>query len=132
MKIEIKRAIETDLSVLSNIYVDGQWECYGLEPARVNPVNVGHPLIPAGTYPVIFTPSPHLGYVTPELVDVPGRSDIRVHVGNFPKDTLGCTLVGQTKAQDTVFESQAAFTALLTLLKTATDPIVAVYTDPVV
>lgn len=130
MKIEVKRQWETARSIISQIYVDGQFECYGLEPSRLTPVNPGHPCIPAGEYKVVFTPSPHLKYVTPELVDVPGRSDIRIHVGNFPEDVLGCTVVGDTKAQDKVFNSKATFNRLMILLKTAPDNLVAVYSDP--
>jgi hypothetical protein len=130
MKIEVKRIYESPQSIISDVFVDGQWECWGLEPARKDPVNPGHPCVPAGEYKVVFTPSPHLGYVTPELLDVPGRSDIRIHIGNFPQDTLGCLLVGEMKGQDKIFNSKPAFEKLLLLLKTATDPIIAVFTDP--
>jgi hypothetical protein len=129
MKIEVKRIYESPQSIISDVFVDGQWECWGLEPARKDPVNPGHPCVPAGEYKVVFTPSPHLGYVTPELLDVPGRSDIRIHIGNFPQDTLGCLLVGEMKGQDKIFNSKPAFEKLLLLLKTATDPIIAVFTD---
>jgi len=130
MKIEVKRIYESPQSIISDVFVDGQWECWGLEPARKDPVNPGHPCVPAGEYKVVFTPSPHLGYVTPELLYVPGRSDIRIHIGNFPQDTLGCLLVGEMKGQDKIFNSKPAFEKLLLLLKTATDPIIAVFTDP--
>jgi hypothetical protein len=129
MKVEIKRQWETSQSVISELWVDGQFECYGLEPSRLTPVYPGHPCIPAGTYKVVLTPSPHLGYITPEVLDVPGRTAIRWHIGNYPKDVLGCVAVGEMKAQDRVIESQKAFVSLMTLLKTA-DEITAVYTDP--
>lgn len=103
--------------------MDGQSECFCLEPARVNPVNAGHPCIPVGEYRVILTPSPHLGYLTPELLDVPERSDIRVHIGNYPKDSLGCILVGETNTLDAVGNSHSAFEDLMALLKTAPDGI---------
>ena len=119
MKIDIFRTKETPRSVSGELFVDNQLECLTLEPSRTNPVHEGHPCIPAGVYSVVFTPSPHLGYITPELLDVPDRSDIRIHIGNFPQDSLGCVLVGQAAAADTVLESRQAFNKLMTLLKTA-------------
>jgi len=130
MKITVQRKRETALSVCGQLFVDGQIECYTLEPARLNPHYTGHPCIPAGTYRVILTPSPELGYVTPELLDVPGRSYIRIHIGNYPKDVKGCTAVGLEQAGDFVGESRLAFDQLMVLLRTAIDGITATYIDP--
>lgn len=130
MHIEVKRLIETDKSIIGEMFVDGQHECFTLEPARKNPVHAGHPCIPAGTYTVELTFSPKFKTVTPELVDVPGRSDVRCHWGNRPEDTLGCTIVGDGRAENWVSVSRVAFERLMTLLKTATDPITATYSDP--
>lgn len=132
MKLEVRRKEETSRSIIGELWIDGQKECYTLEPARTNPVNVGHPCISAGSYNVIFTPSPHLGYITPELENVPGRSDIRIHVGNFPRDTDGCILVGSAKNINWVSSSKVAFAQLMTLLKTATDSITITIIDTVV
>lgn len=134
MHVEIRRETETSVSIISSIYVDGQFVCYGLEPARVNPVHPGHPCIPAGTYKVVLTPSPTLGYVTPEVLDVPGRSYIRWHIGNTAKDVEGCTAVGRIKQTDCVGESKLAFNNdLMPLLKYARETgqlIDVTYTDP--
>jgi len=130
MNLEVRRQEETSRSIIGELWIDGQKECFTLEPARTNPVNSGHPCIAAGTYPAILTPSPHLGYLTPELENVPGRSDIRIHIGNFPRDTEGCTLVGSSKATDWISGSKTAFAKLMTLLKTA-DKITITYIDPV-
>jgi hypothetical protein len=131
MKLTIQRVWETPLAVCGELTVDGQWECYTLEPSRTDPVYPGHPCIPAGTYPVILTFSPHLGYITPELVNVPGRTAIRLHIGNFPKDVKGCTAVGAIHTTNFVGESHEAFSQLMTLLRTATDSVTATYIDPV-
>jgi hypothetical protein len=130
MKLEVRRAIETTKSIIGELFVDGQRECWTLEPSRTNPVHPGHPAIPAGEYPVYLTFSPHFQIVTPEVMNVPGRSDIRIHPGNFPKDSLGCTLVGEEKGIDQVFRSRDAFGKLMILLKSTLDPITIVYTDP--
>src|SRR4051812_21834129 len=97
MKIDIYRVIETDRSIIGRLAVDGQQLCFDLEPSRLHPVHAGHPCIPAGiAYKVKLTISPHFGYVTPEVLDVPGRTHIRMHRGNKPEDSLGCTLVGES------------------------------------
>lgn len=120
----------TGESVQGVLAVDSQVECWTLEPARTNPYHPGHPCIPAGEYPIILSFSPHFKMVTPELVGVPGRSDIRIHPGNYPKDSLGCILVGDTRQPNFVGLSKAAFASLMTLLKTATDPITILIEDP--
>jgi hypothetical protein len=130
MRVEIHRKWETDLSVCGEMWIDGQFECFTLEPSRRTPIHVGHPCIPAGTYQVRLTPSPHLGYVTPEVLNVPGRTAIRWHIANKPEDVLGCIAVGETHSRDWVGSSTAAFKKLMVLLRTATDGITAVYIDP--
>lgn len=130
MKIEIQRFEETDKSIIGKLFVDNQFECYTLEPARTNPVHEGHPCIPAGTYPVELTFSQHFKYVTPEVEKVPGRTAIRIHRGNRPEDSLGCTLVGTGYAANWVSGSADAFAKLMTLLKTAHDAVTITYIDP--
>ena len=136
MKVEIRRRWETPRSVCGEMWIFAnniwQFECFTLEPARLTPVHEGHPCIPAGTYKVILTHSPHLGYVTPEVLDVPGRTAIRWHVANKPEDVLGCVGVGDKRALDWVSNSAIAFTKLMTRLQAAKDGdgITAVYLDP--
>ena len=86
-----------------------------LEPSLVNPFHSGHPRMPAGTYLVKVTQSPDLGYRCPEVLGVPGRTGIRIHIGNFGKDTLGCVLVGLDATSDhlAVEHSTVAFKSLM-------------------
>jgi len=77
-----------------------------------------------------MTFSPHFKMVTPEVIDVPGRTDIRIHPGNFPKDSLGCTLVGEEKGFDQIFQSKIAFEKLMVLFRHTLEPIVIAYIDP--
>lgn len=119
MRIDIFRKIATPRSIIGELYVDGQFECYYLEPSET-PVHAGHPCIAAGTYAVELTFSPKFHFVTPELVDVPNRTDIRIHKGNRPEDSLGCFLVGNAYTNDWVSNSGVAFDQLMTLLKTST------------
>ena len=117
MKVDIYRKVETSQSITGEFWLDGLRECYYLEPSRLTPCHPGHPCIPAGTYSVILTMSPHLGYVCPEVLDVPGRTAIRWHIGNFPADVLGCCVVGTALGQDSVTHSKIAFYALMSKLE---------------
>jgi hypothetical protein len=133
MKIEIRRLWETSRSVCGEMWIDGKLECFTLEPARTTPVHAGHPCIAAGTYRVVLSLSPHLDYVCPEVLDVPGRSAIRWHIGNKPEDVLGCIAVGEQRSTDWVANSRSAFQKLMTVLGPAArtpDGITAVYLDP--
>ena len=54
-------------------------------------------LIPALVYKVQVTQSPKFRRLLPCLVQVPGRSGIRVHRGTQPEHSKGCILVSQEK-----------------------------------
>ena len=50
--------------------------------------------IPPGEYTVKNLYSPKFGRMMLRLVNVPDRSGILIHQGNYAKDSLGCILVG--------------------------------------
>jgi hypothetical protein len=70
--------------------------------------------IPSGTYTcrrdMHGKSGPH-PYEVWEICDVPGRSEIHIHIGNDPmKDSIGCPLVGSAfGAQGFVTKSRDAF-----------------------
>lgn len=70
--------------------------------------------IPAGKYICRRVESPTYGS-TFEVADVEGRTHILFHWGNYPKNTQGCVLVGQSKAEDVpaVWRSRAAHAEFL-------------------
>jgi hypothetical protein len=121
MKIVVQRHAYGPRSTMGDMFIDDQFECFTLEPSKDTPVHAGHPCIPEGTYPVHLTMSPHMHYVTPEIMDVPGRTYIRIHIANKPEEVLGCTAVGETQAQDWVGGSKDAFHKMMTLLQFAWD-----------
>ena len=129
MKVDILRKVETSESITGEFWLDGVKECYYLEPSRYTPFYSGHPCIEAGTYQVVLTMSPHLGYICPEVLNVPGRTEIRWHIGNFPKEVLGCCVVGTAVGTNQVENSRAAFDALMAKLTGQT--ILAEYHDPI-
>jgi Family of unknown function (DUF5675) len=126
MKIVVQRKWETEESICGMMMVDEQEECFTLERPRTG----DHPCIPTGQYEIILTFSPHLHYLTPEVLNVPNRSAIRIHIANRADEILGCTAIGETHTLNFVGESKCAFDSLMTLLKTSTDPITIEYIDP--
>lgn len=132
MLVEIKRTWETSRSVCSRFCItEKDFLIFGLEPARVNPVIPGHPLITAGEFKVILSMSPHLHYETPEVLDVPGRTKIRWHIGNIPANVEGCTAVGLTHQVDWVGHSKVAFKQMMDILETDKDNIRVIYREEI-
>lgn len=76
--------------------------------------------IPKGSYTCCEHVSPRFGD-TYLVTNVPGRSEILFHAGNFYTDTEGCILVGTSFAnglgQSGITNSKTAFLNFLRLLK---------------
>ena len=56
-------------------------------------------IIPAGTYPIVVTWSPKFKRMLPIVLNVPGRSGIRVHRGTKSEHSRGCILVSAAMEQ---------------------------------
>ena len=115
------KATEGILTVTLPAVVGMRFQCYTLEPPwKMNARKVS--CIPVGTYTARFLPTtkfPRLHETEPwyhdhlwELIDVPGRSEVKYHHGTSVKDTEGCFLVGQTRATNAVYSSRAALKGL--------------------
>lgn len=57
------------------------------------------------------------GYDVFQLRNVPGRTDVQIHIGNFPKNTDGCILIGSVVAEthDYILGSGTAYAAFMAL-----------------
>ncbi len=117
-----RRWPESD-SLIGELLLAGVHECFTLEPK--NP-------IPAGTYPLTIRHSPRFNRPMPHVENVPGHTGILWHWGNFPKDTLDCTLVGELREDNFVGHSLAEFELLFTKLQNALalGPQTITYLDP--
>ena len=60
------------------------------------------------------------GYL-PRLKNVKGYDGVLIHIGNFPKDTYGCILVGKNQVKGGVTNSTVWFEKLYPILKDASD-----------
>jgi hypothetical protein len=112
MELKLVRTDFTEDSTIGELYVDGQFECYILEDTVRDSKIYGKTAIPYGTYDIKITFSPRFKRHLPILVDVPNYQGVRIHVGNYSKDTEGCLLPGRTKGKDFVGSSRAAFNKL--------------------
>lgn len=123
MNLTVQRRALTASSTAGELYLDGKFQCYTLEPpARDNKPHS----IPAGTYDLSFRWSPKFQQIMPHVENVPGFEEIEIHWGNYPSDTDGCLIVGQTSSPNFVGLSKAAFAKLFTPAITGT----ITYLDP--
>lgn len=91
-------------STVGDLYINGEFFCHTLElPYRNN--QKGRSCIPLGEYGIKKRTSDEYGQHF--LVTGTGeRECILFHVGNYPKDTEGCILVGSTIGEDFVGNSR--------------------------
>jgi len=123
MELTVKRTIKSANSTLSDFYIDGQRTYYGLEPVdrglnedmtldEIKAAKIQNKTaIPTGRYRVTRAYSPKHGKDVPLVNDVKGFGGVEIHVGNFPKDTEGCLLLGTDRGPDEVINSKAAVEA---------------------
>ena len=64
--------------------------------------------IPSGLYKIVLEYSDRFKRVLPELKDVPGFTEIKLHAGNYPSDTKGCIIPGMKGREDMVERSREA------------------------
>ena len=123
MKLTLIRTEKNKNETIGELYVDDTFECYILEDVvREEGVKVyGETAIPYGTYNVSITYSPRFKRNLPLLLNVPNFSGIRIHPGNFHKDTEGCLLPGTGKTANSVTNSRVAFNKLYDKLLKAKD-----------
>ena len=120
MNIKVVRKNYTDKSTIADLSIDGVHYCFVLED-KVRGTNeskvFGKTAIPAGKYRVVISFSNRFQRYLPEVLEVPGFQGIRIHEGNTEADSLGCLILGNKKAVDSVFESKKATTSFIAKLK---------------
>ena len=100
----------SDKSTIGELFINGERFCDTLEnPWINNKKNVS--CIPRGEYKVrlrLARESASRDYLHLLVEDVENRSYILFHIGNTPKDTSGCILLGLGSEQDVVYNSTLA------------------------
>ena len=119
MRLKLIRDTYSNNSTIGRLYCEEEFLCYTLEnkwddnKARVS-------CIPEGTYEVTTKEYGRFyeryGHPIVKLLDVPERSEILIHKGNYPKDTLGCILVGDSKGKDAVFNSSKTYNKIYNII----------------
>lgn len=127
MEIVVKRHTTTDRYTASELFIDRELFGHGLEPAWDTAGLVKPRAIPPGRYKVVLAISPKRGIVVPHVLDVPGFKAIEMHIGNFPRDTEGCLLVGLDRRPGMVLRSADAFKVLMAKLTDCSGEIFAAY-----
>ena len=82
-------------------------------PWKNNEKNIS--CIPMGEYECADTNSVKFGY-TFEVKDVPGRSHILFHTGNYTHNTKGCILVGEQFEDDCIHASAKGYKEFMSRL----------------
>lgn len=110
IQLKLVRDTFTDNCTLGKMYVNGTYFCEtledkdrGLNQSLTIEENVrlkvkGETCIPYGKYKGIVNVSPAKKRALPRLLDVPAFQGILIHRGNNKSATLGCLLVGSTRA----------------------------------
>jgi hypothetical protein len=133
MRVIIKRETRTDKSTIGKLFIDMIEMCYTLEDTERpdGEKKYGETAIPKGLYKLGLRTSGstlneiykqkyadiHRGMI--ELLDIPGYSNVYIHIGNYPKDTLGCPLVGMQKGLDAIHGSTAAYYKIYPIISAA-------------
>src|SRR5271157_4501163 len=104
---KLTRFIYTEDCTIGRLEINEVFECYVMEPPARKEFIADRTAIPAGTYTLEFYNSPDHGF---EVILLRGTPDeygfIEIHPGNYPKDTKGCLLPGQSYS---VSDAQGAY-----------------------
>ena len=138
MELRLKRNHKLNDYTIGDLYIDNIFYCNTLEDTdrgltssmtkqEIDTIKIkGKTAIPTGKYKItldIISPRfsnsslyKSIDGKLPRLLNVPGFDGILIHIGNTPKDTDGCILVGYNKIKGQVLNSKDTFNDLYTKL----------------
>lgn len=114
MKIDIVRTYFTRELTKGIMFVDDIFYGYTLEPEMKMPSEQSYVnrCISTGTYQARYEYSVRFKEYLIELKRVPNHDEIKIHAGNYRKDTRGCILIGKDSGGNCVLRSKAALAAV--------------------
>lgn len=138
MELKLKRNHKLSDYTIGDLYINNIFYCNTLEDTdrglnssmtkqEIDTIKIkGKTAIPTGKYKItldIISPRfsnsslyKSIDGKLPRLLNVPGFDGILIHIGNTPKDTDGCILVGYNKIKGQVLNSKDTFNNLYTKL----------------
>ena len=123
MNLKLKREDFTEDSTIGKLYINDVFHCFTLED-KVRDTKIQNiTAIPAGKYEVIISYSNRFKQMMPLLLNVPNFQGVRIHWGNYSKDTEGCILVGNSKKVNFIGNSVAQYKKLFSILKSCKEKI---------
>jgi hypothetical protein len=113
MQLDVARIWKTDSGITGTFSVDGvqKYFCIELPERFEGELNVPNKTcVLPGVYEVQRLWSNYWDQMMPHVVGTPGRSEVEIHIANFPHDILGCIGIGMKRITDTqIGESSEAF-----------------------
>ena len=119
--VVVKRKHSFAEGIVGELYANGMFVCYTLELAWFWNQEFKS-CVPRGKYPGLLRHD-HPDKWRIELIGLPGHTRVQIHIGNYPKDTHGCVLVGTSYTPDAVWNSGAAYEKLKDAYERAHGPI---------
>lgn len=145
MKLTLERLYRKSGYTIGRLSIDGTYFCDTLEPtdrgldstmdlqALRRKKVPGATAIPTGTYRIdMRTPSPRFGNrtpyvahkgIVPRLIGVKAFRGVLIHIGNWPRNTSGCILVGRNVERGCLLYSTQCYTRLFDILDEAREEI---------
>ena len=129
--LKLVRDSYSEMGTFGKLYINSQFFCYTVEkPWEEN--KEGESCIPEGTYPLGLRYSPVVkktsagefeeGY---EVMNVPGREYIMIHVGNSQRDFEGCIGLGDSLGyvhnEWAVLNSRTTFKKFMQIMEESND-----------
>lgn len=121
MKIEVIRTYFNQNYTKGIMLVDNKFFGYTLEPQRIGSSEISYlnRCMDTGKYVAEYEYSAKFKQHLIELKNVPNHIEIKIHAGNFRRDTRGCILVGKRSEVGRVLDSKIAVDMINTMAKNA-------------